>query len=149
MPWFGNRESVSDDRLERLADAASNGHRGAEWEAAQLRRQPGYYGASTPELDRIVDLVTPLPEVLGAGLMGAGGGGCVLILARDGEEAAAKVTAALEHGYYRPLGKPTDVEPWAPSPSACEVRFASGSVSAVKLRHDGDTPLQLERAAVP
>jgi galactokinase len=121
--WAGSRESVSDERMRTLLDVASDGHRGADLEAIDLRRQSGYYGASTPELDRIVDLVSPLPDVLGAGLMGAGGGGCVLILSRAGEETAARVTETLERGYYQPLSKPTDVVPWVPTAPAGELRL--------------------------
>jgi len=121
--WSGNRESMSDHRVATLIDIASNGHQPAEREAIELRHQSGYYGASTPELDRIVDLVSPLPDVLGAGLMGAGGGGCVLILARAGGQTAARVTETLEQGYYQPLGKPTDVEPWIPAAPAGELRL--------------------------
>ena len=96
--------------------------------ASQLRFQSGFYGASTPELDRIVDLVTPLPEVLGAGLMGAGGGGCVLILARAGQEALSQVTATLREGYYEPLGLPVAVEPWHPTAPAGELTFDAAAV---------------------
>ena len=123
LPYLENRQSVSDDRVAKLIEISSNGQVGPEREVADLRRQPGYYGASTPDLDRIVDLVQPLPDVLGAGLMGAGGGGCVLILARGGEEAAARVTEALVQGYYDLLGKPRDVEPWVASPPAGEVQL--------------------------
>ena len=125
LPYLENRQSVSDDRVAKLIEISCNGQVAPETESADLRHQPGYYGASTPELDRIVDLVSPLPDVLGAGLMGAGGGGCVLILARGGEEAAAKVTEGLAQGYYEPLGKPTDVEPWVPSAPAGEVSFSA------------------------
>ncbi len=122
-PWPGNRESVSDDRMEMLVDISANGHQHVEPGAIDLRRQCGYYGASTPELDRIVDLVSPLPDVLGAGLMGAGGGGCVLILVRAGEETTARVTRTLEEGYYQPAGRPTDVESWVPVSPAGELRL--------------------------
>src|SRR5262249_26259371 len=101
--------------------AAGPGH--PDWPAAQLRRQPGFYGASTPELDRIVDLARSLPMVRGAGLMGAGGGGYVLILADAGDEPLAAVRDALETGYYRPLGLEPDVEPWQPVDAAGRVQL--------------------------
>jgi len=124
--FSANRESVSDARIEELLAASLNGVSGEELDAIQLRRQSGYYGASIPELDRIVDVVSPLPDVLGAGLMGAGGGGCVLILARDGEEARERVTAALARHYYEPLGKPADVERWEAVEGAGEVDVGEG-----------------------
>lgn len=79
--FSGNRESVSDVCIEELLAACLNGASGEELDAVQLRRQSGYYGASIPELDRIVDVVSPLPDVLGAGLMGAGGTGAALLRA--------------------------------------------------------------------
>ncbi len=107
-----NRDSVASSRLEELLAASPNGAHGEELEATQLRRQPGFCGASIPELDRLVDVTSMVPGVLGAGLMGTGGGGCVLILARDGEEARQRVTVALAQQYYEPLGKAVEVERW-------------------------------------
>ncbi len=88
--YSSNRDSVADSRLEELLVASLNGAYGQELEAIQLRRQSGFYGASIPELDRIVDVASVVPDVLGAGLMGAGGGGCVLILAGRRRGAAAR-----------------------------------------------------------
>ena len=67
------------------------------------------------------DARAPLPGVLGAGLMGAGGGGCVLILIRDGEGVTERINAELGRHYYEPLGKPVDVERWEPVAGAGEV----------------------------
>jgi galactokinase len=127
IEYSANRKGLSDSRLGELLAISLNGSSNAERGSAELRWQSGYYGASIPELDRIVDIVAPLPDVLGAGLMGAGGGGCVLILARDGEDALASVTRALAEHYYEPLGKPADVEPWVPSAPAAELDFLVGS----------------------
>jgi len=124
VPWAANLESVADDRIDSLIESSAYGPGSLAWERAQLRYQPGFYGASIPELDRMVDLVRPLPEVLGAGLMGAGGGGCILILAHAGEEVLNRMTQALEQGYYRPLGKPVSVEPWCPTAPAGKLVFA-------------------------
>jgi N-acetylgalactosamine kinase len=119
--YSSNRESVSDARVEALLAASLESASGEARDAIQLRRQSGFYGASVPELDCIVDVVSRLPDVLGAGLMGAGGGGCVLILAREGEEVCARVTAELTQHYYEPLGKRTDVERWEPVAEAGEM----------------------------
>ena len=88
----------------------------ARAEGRPLRDQPGFYGASIAELDRLVDVAQRVDGVLGAGLMGAGGGGYVLILARRG--ALEHVREALEREYYRPLGLEPDVEPWRPTAAA-------------------------------
>jgi len=82
-----------------------------------LRHQPGFYGASIVELDLIVDLAQEVPGVLGAGLMGAGGGGIVEILAVEGEAVADAVREALAAGYYGPRGLPA-VERWRPVAAA-------------------------------
>ncbi len=125
--YSSNRDSVADSRLEELLAASLNGVYGEELEAIQLRRQPGFYGASVPELDRLVDVTSMVAGVLGAGLMGAGGGGCVLILARDGEEVQQRVTAALAQHYYEPLGKAVEVEPWEATERAGEVEVSARS----------------------
>ena len=57
--------------------------------------------------------------------MGAGGGGCVLILAREGEEVHARITSELTQHYYEPLGKLTEVERWEPVAGAGEVANAA------------------------
>lgn len=116
--YSGNRKSVSDARLGGLLEASCNGVHGADLTACQLRRQSGFYGASIPELDRTVDVVSSLPEVLGAGLMGAGGGGCVLTPARDGAGVQERVTSALTQHCYEPLGKAADVGRWVPAAPA-------------------------------
>lgn len=79
QPWRGNLDSLSNEAL--LASRE-----------LPLRLQSGFYGASIAALDAIVDTVQALPGVLGSGLMGAGGGGVVLVLARDepGFEAALR-----------------------------------------------------------
>ena len=122
-PYSANLDSVSDAHLDALIRAAAAPKDTPQWRQAQLRYQSGFYGASTPELDRIVDIVAALPDVLGAGLMGAGGGGCVLVLTRDRRGVLDRVREALERGYFGPLGLPAEVEPWHPTAPACEVRL--------------------------
>jgi len=112
-PYADNRSRLSDACLtETLAEAERGTHR-------PLRYEPGFYGASIPELDRMVDVSLEAPGVLGAGLMGAGGGGYVLILARQGT--LPQITEALTREYYTPLGKEPDVEAWHPTAAACRL----------------------------
>jgi N-acetylgalactosamine kinase len=99
-PYRANLDALADDALRRAQTAG-----------LPLRRQAGYYGASIGELDRIVDLVTPLPGVLGAGLMGAGGGGVVLIVAHDDPRVTAAVAAALDSAV-------AGLERWVPAAGA-------------------------------
>jgi len=87
--------------LDRLADDVRSDEperRGA----ARLFRQPGGYDASCEELDEMVDIALTIPEALGAGLVGAGLGGCIVIMAH--KEHAETVVAAMGEQYYRPRG---------------------------------------------
>ena len=108
-----NRHRVSDDHLTCALDAVLAG------EFRPLRHEPGFYGASISELDRMVDVALATEGVEGAGLMGAGGGGYVLILARDGAFEALRTTLVRE--YYKPLGKEPALEAWQPSAAACRL----------------------------
>ncbi|NUP99617.1 MAG: hypothetical protein HUU35_07165 [Armatimonadetes bacterium] len=114
-PYRGHLDRLSDDYLGKMAHQASEAPRGSTaWEAIQLRRQPGFYGASVQQLDAIVDLVTPLDGVLGAGLMGAGGGGVVLVVTRDSEEVESNLRQTLSRDYYEAEGLAPDIERWTP-----------------------------------
>ncbi|MCC7494234.1 MAG: hypothetical protein IT204_17885 [Fimbriimonadaceae bacterium] len=117
QPYDGHHQRLSDAHLRQLAAAAVK--RGTpEYQAARLRRQPGFYGASIRQLDQIVDLVTPLDGVLGAGLMGAGGGGVVLVVAQEGDEIESRLRQTLVERYYEPAGLAPDVDRWQPAQGA-------------------------------
>jgi galactokinase len=105
-----SRERLADTRLQRLLDGVEAG------DEHPLRYEPGFYGASIRELDRMVDVALRAPGVLGAGLMGAGGGGYILILA--GRGALEGVRQSLTRDYYAPAGKEPDVEAWQPTAAA-------------------------------
>jgi N-acetylgalactosamine kinase len=110
QPYVESRDRLCDQALlGRLADCQQGQPR-------PLREEPGFYGASIAELDRMVDVTQQVDGVLGAGLMGAGGGGYILILARDGS--LERIRTALQREYYHPLGKEPDVEAWQPAPAA-------------------------------
>ena len=66
---------------------------------AQLYMQPGSYGCSTEQIDRMVDITCSAPGVAGAQMAGAGLGGCVMILAR--KDAVGGLRRALTSQYYR------------------------------------------------
>ena len=108
-----SRARLSDSYLLEALAAVDAGGEGP------LRHEPGFYGASIAELDRMVDVALAMDGVLGAGLMGAGGGGYILILARRGVLDA--IREALVREYYQPLGKEPDVEAWQPSAAACRL----------------------------
>ena len=94
-----------------------------------LRLEPGCYGASIAELDRIVDLARGVPGVLGAGLMGAGGGGVVQILTNNDEAVTAELRQVLGAGYYGPAGLEPMIECWRPAAEAGQVPAGGGGVT--------------------
>jgi galactokinase len=98
---------LPDAELDRLAAEAGSSDP-ARREAAALHRQPGGYDASCPELDEMVDIALDVPGALGAGLVGAGLGGSVVVLVRA--EDAPAVVAAMEQHYYRPRGLPASAQ---------------------------------------
>ncbi len=109
--WDGNTSSrfravATEAWLRRRMREAGDESATARAQAA-FWRQPGGYGCSTPEIDRIVDLAQGVPGVLGAQVAGAGLGGCVMILARTGAENALRRTLA--EGYYDPRGTAPEI----------------------------------------
>jgi N-acetylgalactosamine kinase len=107
------RRRLSDQWLGRRIEQVQRG------EPQALRMESGFYGASIRELDRLVDVAQGVDGVEGAGLMGAGGGGYVLVLARRGTLPALQ--ERLEREYYGPLNKQPDIEAWQPSAAAGRV----------------------------
>lgn len=93
-PW--NNE-VSDDCLGKLIGLSKS-----ENPQSQLFLQSGSYGCSCEELDLLVDIARQSPGVLGAGLTGAGLGGCVLVLIK--EKNADQFLSTIKEKYYKPKG---------------------------------------------
>jgi len=73
---------------------------------------PGSYACSTPELDAMVHIALGVEGVVGAQLAGAGLGGCVMVLARDG--AVDALQQAMIERYYVPAGIEPQVEACVP-----------------------------------
>ncbi|MCS6831611.1 MAG: NTP transferase domain-containing protein [bacterium] len=99
----------SDAILQRLAERAERNPLEAD-----LVWQPGAYACSTPEIDWMVDVALRVPGVLGAQILGAGLGGCILVLVQ--EHACDAVQVALIERYYAPRG--LEPEMFACSPVA-------------------------------
>lgn len=92
---------VTDDYLDRLiSDLQSNNiHR---IHRAQLSYQPGDFDASSPELDKIVDIASSVDGIIGASLTGAGFGGIILAIGRREDRVLAELKSALYNYYYEP-----------------------------------------------
>ncbi len=116
-PW---RPDLSDAALDALAAERESGDPGRAARAA-LWRLPGRYAVSCPELDLLADLARAVPGVAGAGRVGAGLGGAVVVLAA--REAAGAVLAKLRDGYYAPRGLPFSAEEIRPLDGAGVIPF--------------------------
>jgi N-acetylgalactosamine kinase len=108
---------ISDAYLDRLIQM---------WESASTRdkslyQQPGAYAASCQELDALVDLARQVEGVLGAGLIGAGLGGCISVLVRA--DAADELIDRLQHDYYDKQGFEPFMEVCAPVTGAGVMRI--------------------------
>ncbi|MFB3896878.1 MAG: galactokinase family protein [bacterium] len=69
-------------------------------ESAHLYLQPGGYRCSSEALDYLVDIAKQVPGVVGAGLTGAGLGGCILVLVEEKE--VDRLLAIMAEQYYTP-----------------------------------------------
>jgi N-acetylgalactosamine kinase len=92
---------TSDGYLLRLIEDLESGDP-ARVLGAQIHRQPGSYRCSLAAIDRMVDISTRVPGVVGAQLAGAGLGGCMMVLART--DAVEALRATLTERYYEPAG---------------------------------------------
>lgn len=108
LSFKGNNESieytenrVTDDYLDRLiSDLQSNDI--DRIRKAQLPYQPGDFDASSPELDKIVDIAGSIDGIVGASLTGAGFGGNILAIGRRENKVLEELKSALYKYYYEP-----------------------------------------------
>lgn len=88
-----------EERIDRLiADLQSGDPQRVE--RARLWRQCGGYNVSLPEVDTLVDIALATPGVVGAGLVGAGMGGCIVACVES--QQAQRLIDNMERQYYRP-----------------------------------------------
>ncbi len=99
------------DRVTEVADAASRRLKfldgdalaAAREERLPLRRVAGDYRVSTANIDRMVSICLRCPGVLGARLSGAGLGGMLIVLGRQGFDES--LDPMLHREYYEPLNR--------------------------------------------
>jgi len=84
---------------------------------ARLWRQGGGYNVSLPEIDMLVDIAMATPGVIGAGLVGAGMGGCIAVVVEDRH--AGQVIENMAEEYYRPRNLPVEAEVVTPVGGLC------------------------------
>ncbi len=84
---------------------------------ARLWRQSGGYNVSLPEIDMLVDITLASPGVLGAGLVGAGMGGCIVVLVED--KHSLQLIENIAEQYYRPRNLPVGAEIITPVGGLC------------------------------
>jgi len=89
----------------------------ARMDRARLWRQSGGYNVSVPELDMLVDVALASPGVIGAGLVGAGMGGCIVAVVED--KHAREVIEDMAEQYYHPRNLPVKAEIVIPMGGLC------------------------------
>ncbi len=87
-----------------------------ESEGLPIRRLAGDYHVSTANIDRMVSICLGCPKVLAARLSGAGLGGMLIVLGREGFQES--LDPVLRRDYYEPLGRDLQKIPIVPSEGA-------------------------------
>lgn len=99
--------SYPDERIDALISDLQSGD-SKRMSSARLWRQGGGYNVSVPELDMLVDIALATPGVIGAGLVGAGMGGGIVVVVKD--EQSQEVIENIAEYYYRPRNLEVAVE---------------------------------------
>ena len=108
--------SYPDERIDALISDLESGDAG-RMSRAELWRQGGGYNVSLEELDTLVDIALATKGVIGAGLVGAGMGGCVVAVVEN--EHAPRLIENMAEQYYRPRNLPVRAEIITPVGGLC------------------------------
>jgi len=108
--------SYPDKRIDALISDLESGD-AERMNRAELWRQGGGYNVSIPELDMLVDIALATEGVIGAGLVGAGMGGCIVAVVED--KHARRLIENLDEQYYQPREKPVKAEIIIPVGGLC------------------------------
>lgn len=110
--------SYPDERIDSLIADLESGDPD-RMERASLWRQGGGYNVSLPQLDMLVDIALATDGVIGAGLVGAGMGGCIVAVVK--EEHASVVIENMAQQYYNPRKLPIKAEIVMPVGGLCTI----------------------------
>jgi N-acetylgalactosamine kinase len=121
--WVGREriavdKSYSDERIDTLIADLESGD-ADRVSRASLWRQSGGYDASLPEIDILVDIALACPGAIGAVLVGAGMGGCIVAVVEDKQ--APGVIENMAQQYYRPRSLPVEAEVVTPVGGLCTI----------------------------
>jgi N-acetylgalactosamine kinase len=108
--------SYPDERIDALISDLDSGDAG-RMSRAKLWRQGGGYNVSLPELDMLVDIALATEGVIGAGLVGAGMGGCIVAVVEA--KYASRLIENLAEKYYNPRNLPAEAEIITPVGGLC------------------------------
>jgi len=108
--------SYPDERIDALISDLESGDAG-RMSRAELWRQGGGYNVSLEELDILVDIALATEGVIGAGLVGAGMGGCIVAVVKN--EHAPRLIENMAEQYYRPRNLPAKAEIITPVGGLC------------------------------
>jgi N-acetylgalactosamine kinase len=112
--------SYPDERIDALiSDLESGDVRRVS--RAELWRQGGGYNVSLPELDMLVDIALATDGVIGAGLVGAGMGGCIVAVVED--KHARQLIENLAEQYYHPRNLSVAAEIITPVGGLCTMEI--------------------------
>jgi len=100
----------------RIKSPCDEDLRAMESEGLPIRGLAGDYHVSTANIDRMVAICLGCPEVLAARLSGAGLGGMLIVLGRQGFQ--QHLDPLLRRDYYEPLGRQLQKIPIVPSEGA-------------------------------
>ncbi len=108
--------SYPDERIDALIDDLESSDP-ERMSRAKLWRQGGGYNVSLPEIDALVDIALATEGVIGAGLVGAGMGGCIVAVVED--EHARRLVENMTEQYYHPRNLPVRAEIITPVGGLC------------------------------
>ena len=110
--------SYPDERIDALISDLESGDAG-RMSRAELWRQAGGYNVSLPELDMLVDIALETEGVIGAGLVGAGMGGCIVAVIKN--EFARHLIENMAEQHYKPRNLPVSAEIITPVGGLCSM----------------------------